>query len=107
MKILLDECLPKRLKLLLKDLEVKTVTEMGWRNLKNGVLLQTASNNKFDMLLTIDKNLEFQQNLKLYSVAVIVFDVQKSKIEFLSPLVLKFLEDLKNFEKGKVYYISP
>ncbi|MBU2446976.1 MAG: DUF5615 family PIN-like protein [Bacteroidetes bacterium] len=60
MKILLDECLPKRLKLLLKDLEVKTVTEMGWRSLKNGVLLQTASHNKFDVLLTIDKNLEFQ-----------------------------------------------
>ncbi len=98
--------LPHSLKALLEQYEVSTVSEMGCQGLKNGVLLQTAANNKFDLLLTVDKKLEFQQNLNLYNITIVVFDVPKSKLEFLSPLIPKLLGVLKNFKKRGAYYIS-
>lgn len=62
MKILTDECVTKRLKQYLKEYEVFTDTEMRWNGLKNGNLLRQCKANNFDILLTIDKNLMFQQN---------------------------------------------
>jgi len=106
MKVLLDECLPKRLKFLLTGFDVKTVTELRWNSLRNGELMKVAIENEFEVLLTIDKNLEFQHNLKLYNITIVVFDVSKSKIEFLTPLIPKFMEKIKKFEKGKAYRIS-
>jgi len=106
MKVLLDECLPKRLKFLLIGFDVKTVTELGWNSLRNGELMKVAIENKFEVLLTIDKNLEFQHNLKSYNITIAVFDVPKSKIEFLTPLIPKFVEKIEKFEKGKAYRIS-
>lgn len=64
MKILLDECVTKRLKPFLKEHIVFTVTEMNWKGLRNGNLMLVAIEQKFDILLTIDKNLSFQQNMK-------------------------------------------
>jgi predicted nuclease of predicted toxin-antitoxin system len=66
MKILLDECLPVRLKESLNEFEVFSVSEMGWRSLKNGKFLKTAEENNFDVFLTVDKKLESQQNLKSF-----------------------------------------
>ena len=63
MKILLDECVTKRLKPHLSKHEVITVTEKGWSGLKNGQLMAAASADEFDILLTIDKNLQHQQNI--------------------------------------------
>lgn len=57
MKILLDECVTKKLKRHLTEFEVKTVVEMNWSGLKNGNLLNEAIKEKFDILLTIDKNI--------------------------------------------------
>ena len=78
MKILLDECLPKRLKTSLKQFEVKTVTEMGWNSLRNGQLMKVAIEKNFQILLTIDKNIEFQQNLKSYPISVALLIQLKS-----------------------------
>ena len=101
MKILLDECLPRPLKKRLPGHEVKTVQEMGWQTMKNGSLMKRAVDEKFELFLTSDKNLEFQQNLTLYDIAVVVFDVVRNKIEFLVPLLRTFNDRLSNFEKGK------
>ena len=101
MKILLDECVTKKLKPHLTEFEVKTVVEMKWSGLKNGRLLSGAINEKFDILLTIDKNIEHQQNLSNYEIAVVVLDVEKSKIEFLLELLPKFKESVDKYEKGK------
>ncbi|CAN5483032.1 hypothetical protein BH11BAC1_BH11BAC1_09200 [soil metagenome] len=106
MKILLDECLPRRIKLSLANYETKTVAEMGWNSLRNGQLMKVAIEQGFGILLTIDKNLEFQQNLKAYQISVVIFDVPKSKIEFILPLIPKFNEMLSSFEKGKAYRIN-
>ena len=106
MKILLDECVTKKLKRHLTEFEVKTVVEMNWSGMKNGSLMKVAVEENFDMLLTIDKNLEFQQKIKKYRLTIVVLDVQKSKIENLLELLPKFKEQIKDFEKGNIYLID-
>src|SRR5215210_1742717 len=106
MKILLDECITKKLKRHLTEFEVRTVVEMNWSGLKNGRLLSAAVEEKFDILLTIDKNLEHQQNMNNYEIAVVVLDAEKSKIEFLLKLLPKFKEQIEDYEKGKIYLIE-
>ena len=66
MKILLDECVTKRLKKHLEEFEVLTIRELGLSGIKNGVLMTYCVENNFDILLTLDKNLMFQQNLEKY-----------------------------------------
>jgi len=63
MKILLDECVTKRLKKYLPEFDVFTLTELGWNGKKNGELIQLCIKNNFSILLTIDKNLIYQQNI--------------------------------------------
>ena len=76
MKILLDECVTKRLKKYLEEFEVFTVRELELSGIKNGKLMTYCVGNKFDILLTIDKNILHQQNLDKYpfcSFALFVF----------------------------------
>lgn len=72
MKLLLDENLPKRLKLHFPDHQVLTVREMGRNGIKNGELLTLLLNEEFEALLTFDKNIQHQQNFSKYPVAVFV-----------------------------------
>jgi hypothetical protein len=106
MKILLDECVTRKLKRYLTEFEVKTVVEMNWSGLKNGLLLTEAIKENFDVLLTIDKNIEHQQNMSNYKIAVVVLDAEKSKIDFMLELLPKFKEQVGEYEKGKIYLIE-
>jgi len=81
MKILLDECVTKKLKPYFHRHNVFTVTEMSWNGLRNGSLMSKAIEENFDILLTIDKNLAFQQNLKEFELSVVILDSKTSKIE--------------------------
>ena len=71
MRVLLDECVPRALRKELHGHDVKTVAEAGWAGVKNGELLQLAAN-EFDVFLTIDRNLEYQQNFSGVVLAVVV-----------------------------------
>lgn len=106
MKILLDECVTKKLKRFLPDHEVFTVTEMGWSGLKNGKLMSKCVENDFEILLTIDKNLTFQQNLKRYPLSVVVLNTSTSKIEEIVLYIPKFLERMAEYEKEQCYLIE-
>lgn len=64
MRLLLDENLPKRLKQEFEEHEVYTVADKGWTGVSNGKLLELLTENKFDALLTFDKNLSYQQNFQ-------------------------------------------
>lgn len=105
MKILLDECLPRKLKDQLGEYDVFTVSEKGWASLKNGNLLKTAIAEGFDVLLTVDKKLEYEQNMELFDITVVVFDVPRNKIENILPRLRKLREQISIFEKKKVYTI--
>ena len=95
MKILLDECTPRVLKRLLQGQAVSTVQEMGWAGLKNGNLL-AAADGHFDLFVTTDKNLRFQQNLSKYGFAVLLLPSNKvSVVISLLPEIEAALQSIK------------
>jgi len=106
MKMLLDECVPKRLKTKFDAIEVYTVSEMGWSGVKNGNLMKLCAANHFDILLTIDKKMIHQQNLDKYDITIVVLNTHTSKIEELNLFIPSFLQQLPYFQKHKAYYIE-
>lgn len=74
MRLLLDENLPKRLKNDLNEHEIYTAADKGWTGISNGKLLGLLLENKFDALVTFDKNLQYQQNFTKYTITVIVLN---------------------------------
>ena len=97
MRILLDESLPRPLGLTLIGHEVSTVRDESWTSLTNGALLHRAAD-KFDVLLTADQNIEFQQNLATLPIAVVVLVADSNRLESLEPLVPDVIETLKDLE---------
>lgn len=71
MRVLLDECAPRRLRRELPEHEVVTVTERGWSGIENGELLALAEA-EFDVFLTVDQNLKYQQNLAVLKIGLIL-----------------------------------
>ncbi|MGA9995334.1 MAG: DUF5615 family PIN-like protein [Pyrinomonadaceae bacterium] len=105
MKVLLDECLPKKLKREVQADVVKTVPEMGWAGTKNGALLRLVEQ-KFDVLLTNDQNIEHQQNLKLFDLAVVVLVAKTNDIEDLKPLMPAANEAIRTIGSREIKYIN-
>jgi predicted nuclease of predicted toxin-antitoxin system len=99
MKVLLDECVPRKLKRELSEHEVLTVTERGWSGIKNGKLLALADG-EFDVFLTVDQNLKFQQNLKGFNIGVILLVARNNRLKTLLPLMLEAREALENIKAG-------
>jgi len=106
MKILLDENIPIKLKDNLGENEVFTVRYMNWNSVKNGALLKLAIENSFDIFITSDKNLQYQQNIKNIRITIIILDVLLLKWSFIQPLIPKIIELLTNYEKDKVYVLN-
>jgi hypothetical protein len=104
MRLLLDENLPKKLKLDFSEYEIYTVRDKGWNGIKNGALWQLLLENQFDALLTFDKNLQYQQNFSKYTIAVFVLSARINRYEVLThltPLVKAYLTE-DNLPKGAV-----
>lgn len=91
MKLLLDENLPKRLKVHLESHEVFTVRDMGWNGVKNGELLRLMMERGFDALITFDENLQYQQNFNKYSLPVLVLIAKNNTYLDLQALMPKVL----------------
>ena len=96
-RILLDESLPRPLSQLLTGHDVSTVAREGWTSLDNGALLRQAATT-FDVVLTADQNIEFQQNLATLPLAVVVLVAESNRLEALEPLVPEVLDALKNLK---------
>ena len=105
-KLLLDECVPQRVRKSLPEFEVYTTAYMGWGGIKNGKLLQLAVDNKFDLFLTTDKNLPYQQNATKFPIVIVVFNVIKDELETILLLLPKFKQMVNNFEPNRVYIIE-
>ena len=93
MRLLLDESVPHRLRRSLPGHAVRTVAEMGWGGIRNGELLARAEN-EFDAVVTVDKNLQYQQNLDALPITVIVLDAKSNELPYLLPLIPKLEEAL-------------
>jgi len=103
-KILLDKCLPKKLKYRIEELDpdfsVHTVPEMGWAGTKDGVLL-TKSEKDFDVFITSDRNLSFQQSIEDAEIYILLLIAPTNIYEDLLPLVKKLESVIKNHESGQ------
>ena len=90
MRILLDENLPRKLKTDFgAGFEVKTVRDMNWLGKKNGELLGLIVFNGFDIFVTVDKNLRYQQNLGKFNISVFLLIAPDNRLETLQKLVEK------------------
>ena len=93
MRILLDEDLPRRLCVLLEGHDATTVQRCGWAGVKNGKLLALAAS-RFDVFVTMDQNLEYQQNLVKLPISLLVVAARSNRIEHLRPLLPEILREL-------------
>jgi hypothetical protein len=103
-KILLDECIDRRLAKEIVGHDVKTVPQMGWATIKNGELLSLAEK-EFDIFLTVDRNLSFQQNLPRFHLAVVVLCAPSNRLWDLRALVPKLLDLLPSAKRGEVLWV--
>ncbi len=106
MKLLLDECTPKRLKKDFVRHEVFTVDEAGFKGLKNGKLLRNASDNGFEVLITVDQNIEHQQNLMLLPISVLILVSKSNRYEDLKLLIDDALDALTRLKKNELVRVE-
>jgi predicted nuclease of predicted toxin-antitoxin system len=85
-RVLLDECLPRRLKRDLVGHEARTVPEMGWATKRNSELLRLAER-EFDVFLTVDRKLQHQQNLPILHIGIVVMLARTNTLLDLRPLI--------------------
>ncbi len=103
-RVLLDENLPRKLKCSL-EAEALTVPERGWGGIKNGPLLRLAAL-EFDVLLTIDRGIEYQQNLTGIELCLIVLSAVSNDIDDLLPLVASINAALQEAAPGRVIRVA-
>jgi len=105
MRVLFDECFPRALRDEMSGHQVKTVAEMGWAGVKNGELLRLAAA-QFDLLLTVDRSLEYQQNFQGVSLAVIVVHAPSNDVTFLRSLMPAVLAAIGHARSGVVTHVG-
>ncbi len=105
MRLLIDECLPRALKRLLPEQECRTVQEMGWSGTRNGALLSLAEQG-FDVLVTIDHGMGYEQNLANRKIALLVLSARSNQIEDLMPIVPAALAALRNIQPGQILKVG-
>jgi len=105
MRLLLDECIDRKLAREFTGYQVKTVPQMGWAGIKNGQLLALAEA-EFDVFITVDRNLSFQQNLPQFDVAVIVLQAASNRLADLKPLAPRILAALATASRGQATVIG-
>jgi predicted nuclease of predicted toxin-antitoxin system len=106
MRVLLDENLDRRLKHSFdSEYEVVSVRERGWGGIANGELLRRAEA-EFDVLVTLDRNLQHQQSLSKYGIAVVLITARKSKRSFIEQAMPEVNRMLPGVEPGRLYTVA-
>jgi hypothetical protein len=101
MRILLDECIPRNLKKEASE-DCRSVPEEGWAGKKNGEWLTVAERAGFPVLITIDRGIEYQQNLKPRSIAVVMIRTKSNRLVDLLPHVPEILKVLGSQQPGQL-----
>ena len=105
MRVLLDECVPRRLRGYFAGHDVRTVHEMAWSGMKNGELLALMVQHGFEVLLTTDQNIRHQQTLQAFKVSVIVLVAKSNRLADLVSLVPSTMKRLASVKPGDVVEI--
>ena len=106
MRLLLDECVPRKFKQELTGHQVSTAREMGWSGKRNGELLALMRENRFEAFVTVDQNVEFQQNVKASGIAVVVLSARTNRLKELRPLASAVLHKLSTIGPGALERVS-
>lgn len=107
MKVLIDECAPRALAKFLSGQghECQTVQEAGWTGKQNGELL-TLAEARFDVLVTIDANFPYQQNISGRRIAIVILASRANRLADLSPLFTACASALKKIRPGETVTVT-
>lgn len=106
MRILIDECVPRRLLAALEAYDAFTVPDMGWQGKKNGELLRLMREANVRVFITIDQNLQYQQNLSESDATIIVLSAASNRYQDLLPLLPALKKRLIEVKPGQLYSVS-
>jgi predicted nuclease of predicted toxin-antitoxin system len=106
MKILLDECMPRKFKRLLPGHQCRTVSEAGYAGLENGDLIKRAESDGYSVLITVDRGLQYQQNLHGAKISVLVLYSKSSTLGGLAPLAPSCTQALLSLKPGQIRQIG-
>ena len=104
MHVLIDECVDPRVASLLGDHRAGTVHQQGWDALQDGPLL-TVAQEDFDVLLTLDRGLEFQRNLAKFRIGLIVAHVPKNQLPYFRVIQKELLTAIERVRPGEVIHV--
>ena len=107
MRVLLDNNVSRRFSQLLPGHDVTHVQQLGWEVLKNGILLATAEESGYHVLVTADKQIKYQQSLKGRKISIVVLNSLRIIIEEIAPLAPQVLAALSNLPEGVLIVLSP
>ncbi|MYF98878.1 hypothetical protein F4212_07035 [Candidatus Poribacteria bacterium] len=106
MRVLLDENINWRLlRYFDADCQVTTVDRQGWKGKRNGELLEQAAKT-FDVLVTMDKSIEYQQNIRKYAIGVILISARSNRLQDIQPAMLKVNQVIKDVQPGQVIHVN-
>src|SRR5258708_2793166 len=105
MRVLLDECISVRVAAELPKHDVQTIRGMGWRGKKNGELLQLAAS-KFNVFVTIDKGLEYQQRIAHLRLGVVTPVAPSNDMDVLRPLMPRLRHAVMKVKRGQVIRVE-
>ncbi len=106
MRILIDECIDERFRNSLSGSDCQTARYAGLAGLKNGELLASAEKAKFDVFLTVDQGIEYQQNLSGRTIAVITLRARSNRLKALLPLLPERLSQIASIQSGQIVRIE-
>jgi len=106
MRILIDECIDERFRNSLPGHDCQTARYAGFAGLKNGALLNAAETARFDVFLTMDQSIEYQQNLTGRNIAIIIFRAKSNRLKDLSPHVSSCLAHIASIRPGQIVRID-
>jgi uncharacterized protein DUF5615 len=106
MRILIDECIDERLRQALLGHECQTVRYAGMAGLKNGELLDSAEAVRFDVFVIVDQGIEYQQNLKVRRLSIVVLRGKSNRLKDLLPLVPACLASIESIQPGQIVCIN-
>ncbi|SRR6266436_5767857 len=106
MRILIDECIDERFRNALAGHDCQTARYAGFAGLKNGDLLTAAETAKFDVFLTVDQGIVYQQNLTVRKLAIIIFYIKSNRLKDLLPLAPACLARIASIQPGQIVTIE-
>ena len=101
-RVLLDECVPRRLRHELSGVDVSHAIDEGWAGQRNGALMRLMVESGFRTLVTVDRNLQFQQNVAASGIAVVVVHSRSNRLSDLRPLLPEIRKALAEARQGEI-----